>query len=101
MHKDFTAQELIVEKLLTEFGLRYEMQWKVPGTNYLADFYIEEIKMVLECDGPIGHLKKADEERTKNILASAPDMVTTVGRVDDTTQGGLREQLWQVLNELE
>jgi hypothetical protein len=46
VHKDFTAQELIVEKLLTEFGLRYEMQWKVPGTNYLADFYIEEIKMV-------------------------------------------------------
>lgn len=101
MHKDFTHQEELTEGLLTEFGLRFEQQWKVPGTNYLADFYIEEIKMVLECDGPVGHLKKADEERTKNILASAPDMVTTVGRVDATTKSGLREQLWRVLNELE
>lgn len=101
MHKDFTPQEELTAELLSGFGLRFEQQWKVPGTNYLADFYIEELTMVLECDGPIGHLQKADAERTIRILEAAPDMVTIVSRVDATTKSGLREQLWQVLKELE
>ena len=101
MHKDFTPQEELTAELLTSFGIRFEQQWSVPGTNYSADFYIEELMMVLECDGPIGHLKKADAERTINILASAPHMVSQVARVDAMTKTGLREQIWQVLMELE
>ena len=99
--KDFTPQEEIVAELLTGFGLRFEQQWRVPGTNYLADFFIEELTMVLECDGPMGHLQKADASRTIIILEKAPTLVTVVARVDATTKSGLREQLWQVLENLE
>ena len=96
-HKDFTPQEELTADILTEYGIRFIQQWSVPSTNYTADFYIPELHMVLECDGVIGHLRKADAKRTEVILQKATDEVKQVARVDAMTKSKLKEQVWQVL----
>ena len=96
-YKDFTPQEELTADILTEYGIRFVQQWDVPYTNYIADFYIPELQMVLECDGAIGHLRKADEKRTEMILRKAVDEVKQVSRVDAVTKNKLKEQIWQVL----
>ena len=96
-HKDFTPQEELTADILTEYGIRFIQQWSVPSTNYTADFYIPELNRVLECDGAIGHLRKADAKRTEVILQKATDEVKQVARVDAMTKSKLKEQVWQVL----
>jgi len=100
-HKDFTPQEELTADILTGYGIRFIQQWSVPHTNYTADFYIPEIHMVLECDGAIGHLRKADDKRTEVILSKAADEVKRVARVDAPTKSKLKEQIWQVLTALD
>jgi len=100
-HKDFTPQEELTADILTEYGIRFVQQWDVPYTNYIADFYIPELQMVLECDGAIGHLRKADDKRTEMILSKAVDEVKRVSRVDAMTKSKLKEQIWQVLTVLD
>ena len=51
--RDFTEQELLIARCLDEFGLRYEQQ--AYFHPYIADFYIEELQMVVEADGVYGH----------------------------------------------
>jgi len=96
-YKDFTPQEELTAGILKEYGIRFIQQWNVPYTKYIADFYIPELLMVLECDGAIGHLRKADEKRTEMILRKAVDEVKQVFRVDAVTKNKLKEQIWQVL----
>ena len=96
-YKDFTPQEELTAGILKEYGIRFIQQWNVPYTKYIADFYIPELLMVLECDGAIGHLRKADEKRTEMILRKAVDEVKQVSRVDAVTKNKLKEQIWQVL----
>jgi very-short-patch-repair endonuclease len=96
-YKDFTSQEELTAGILKEYGIRFIQQWNVPYTKYIADFYIPELLMVLECDGAIGHLRKADEKRTEVILRKAVDEVKQVSRVDAVTKNKLKEQIWQVL----
>jgi very-short-patch-repair endonuclease len=100
-YKDFTPQEELAADILTEYGIRFVQQWSVPYTNYVADFYIPELHMVLECDGAIGHLRKADAERTEVILRKAVGEVKQVSRVDAVTKSKLKEQIWQVLTVLD
>ena len=100
-HKDFTPQEELTADVLKEYGIRFIQQWKVPYTKYIADFYIPELCMVLECDGAIGHLRKADAKRTGIILQKAVDEVKQVSRVDAMTKSKLKEQIWQVLTALD
>ena len=99
-HKDFTVQEELTADILKGYGIRFIQQWNVPNTKYIADFYIPELLMVLECDGAIGHLKKADDKRTERILSLASDDVKNVSRVNAETKKKLEEQLWQVLTAL-
>ena len=100
-HKDFTPQEELTADVLKEYGIRFIQQWNVPYTKYIADFYIPELSMVLECDGAIGHLRKADAKRTEIILQKAVDEVKQVSRVDAMTKSKLKEQIWQVLTALD
>lgn len=100
-YKDFTAQEELTADILKGYGIRFIQQWNVPHTKYVADFYIPELSMVLECDGAIGHLRKADDKRTEVILREAVNEVKQVARVDATTKKKLKEQIWQVLTALD
>ena len=64
--RDYTEQELVIGKCLDEFGLRYDEQ--VYYHPYTVDFYIPEIKMVIEADGVYGHLSKRDAMRDEVLL---------------------------------
>ena len=52
--RDYTDQENLIADCLSKFGMRYDQQ--VYYHPYIVDFYIPEIKMVVEADGVYGHL---------------------------------------------
>jgi len=58
---DYTTQENAIAECLSDFGLRYEQQADFPP--YKPDFYIPEIKMIIEADGKYGHLRRRDVKR--------------------------------------
>ena len=64
--KDYTDQEYKIAECLSDLGLRYEQQ--ADFFPYILDFYIPELKMVIEADGVYGHLKKRDEIRDIALL---------------------------------
>ena len=47
--RDYTVQENIIAECLSELGMRYTQQY--PILNYLADFWISELNLVVEADG--------------------------------------------------
>ena len=51
--RDYTDQENLIADCLSKFGMRYDQQ--VYYHPYIVDFYIPEIKMVVEADGVYGH----------------------------------------------
>ena len=63
--RDYTKQEKLVEQCLDVTGLRYDNQ--VEFGKYTVDFYIDEIKTVVEADGIYGHLKKRDRKRDAEL----------------------------------
>ena len=65
--RDFTEQELLIAQCLGDFGLRYDEQ--VYYHPYTVDFYIPEIKMVVEADGVYGHFKQRDVKRDMELMA--------------------------------
>ena len=94
--RDFTKQELIIARSLDEFGLRYDEQ--VYYHPYTVDFYIPEIKMVIEADGVYGHLSKRDEKRDKDLLSL--EDIEYIIHIKETTLGKIKEALWQELIKL-
>ena len=94
--RDFTEQELIIARCLDEFGLSYEQQ--AYFHPYIADFYIEEIQMVVEADGVYGHLGKRDRKRDSDLLEL--DEIEHVVHIKGTTLENIRETLWQELIKL-
>ena len=64
--RDYTAQENIIADCLSEFGLRYEQQ--ADFAPYTPDFYIPELKMIVEADGIYGHLRKSDNKRDSFLI---------------------------------
>ena len=92
--KDYTAQENIIANYLTEYGLRYDQQYEF--WPYTVDFYIPEIKMVIEADGKYGHLRKRDVKR--DIVLSKRDEVEYILHVRNFTEKGIKETLWRGLN---
>ena len=95
--KDYTAQENLIAEYLSEFGLRYEQQYEF--WPYTVDFYIPELKMVIEADGKHGHLRKRDVKR--DIFLSGRDDGTYILHIRDFTKAKIKETLWQGLNKLE
>tara|TARA_R110000824_G_scaffold143310_1_gene310937 strand:+ start:3075 stop:3380 length:306 start_codon:yes stop_codon:yes gene_type:complete len=94
--RDFTEQELIIARSLDGFGLRYDEQ--VYYHPYTVDFYIPEIKMVIEADGVYGHLSKRDEKRDKDLLSL--EDIEYIIHIKETTLGKIKEALWQELIKL-
>ena len=94
--KDYTDQENIIAECLSEFGLRYEQQYEF--SPYTADFYIPELKMVIEADGKYGHLHKRDVKR--DVFLSKCDNVDYILHIRDFTKAKIKETLWQGLNKL-
>ena len=64
--RDYTDQENLIADCLSKFGMRYDQQ--VYYHPYIVDFYIPEIKMVVEADGVYGHLSKRDRKRDEDLL---------------------------------
>ena len=94
--KDFTSQEITITKCLDEFGLRYNEQHYF--LNYIVDFWIPEISMVVEADGVYGHLKKRDLKRDMELMRLP--MVKSVLHIKDTSYEDIKETLWRALNKL-
>ena len=95
--KDYTAQENFIAECLSEYGLRYDQQYEF--WPYTADFYITELKMVIEADGKYGHLHKNDAKRDKSLLKL--EGIEYVIHIRETTKEKIKEILWQELNKLE
>ena len=92
--KDYTLQENIIADCLSEFGLRYEEQYNF--WPYTVDFYIPEIRMVIEADGKHGHLRKRDVKR--DIFLSSLEEVEYILHVRQFTKKEIEDVLWRGLN---
>ena len=88
-----TKQEKLIERCIEESGLRYLAQAKFG--QYDVDFFLTEIDVVVEADGPFGHLSKRDERRDKDLR----DMgVAEVWHFREKTLQDIKERLCQELN---
>ena len=94
--RDFTEQELLIARCLGNFGLRYDEQ--VYYHPYTVDFYIPEIKMVIEADGIYGHLYKRDAIRDKALLLL--EDVEYIIHIKEKTLEKIKDKLWLELNKL-
>ena len=94
--RDFTEQELLIAQCLGDFGLRYDEQ--VYYHPYTVDFYIPEIKMVVEADGVYGHLSKRDAIRDKALLLL--EDVEYIIHIKEKTIEKIKDKLWLELNKL-
>ena len=91
--RDYTVQENIIATCLSELGMRYTQQY--PILKYLADFWVPELKLVIEADGVYGHLKKRDEYRDSQLLNKTP--IEKVVHIKENTKNKIKEKLCQVL----
>ena len=98
-HKDYTPQEKTFAKCIQEFGLRYEPQYSFPP--YSVDFYIPEVKLVIEADGIFGHFKKADAKRDANLLKDYSEHIRKVCHISETSKKKIIPLIEQILNEIE
>ena len=94
--RDYTDQENLIARCLDEFGLRYEQQ--AYYHPYLVDFYVPELKMVIEADGVYGHLGIRDRKRDKD-LQSIEDIEYIV-HIKEKTLEKIKDILWQELTRL-
>ena len=92
--KDYTSQENIIADSLTEMGLRYDQQYDF--WPYTVDFYIPELKMVIEADGRYGHLRRNDAKRDKGLLKLTE--IEYIIHISEITKEKIKEILWQKLN---
>ena len=94
--RDYTPQENLIADVLSELGLRYDQQ--VPVNQYMLDFFVPEIGLVIEADGVYGHLRKRDAYRDSEIMRIFG--IENILHIKDTTKEGIKDTLWQALNNL-
>jgi len=94
--RDYTKQENIIAKCLSNFGIRYEQQYSIGP--YLVDFWIADIKMVIEADGVYGHLRKRDIQRDQDLVNIGG--VEYILHIKETSREEINSILWQGLNKL-
>ncbi len=94
--RDYTDQENLIARCLDEFGLRYEQQ--AYYHPYIVDFYVPELKMVIEADGVYGHLGKRDRKRDKD-LESIEDIEYII-HIKEKTLEKIKDILWLELTKL-
>ena len=90
--KSFTPQENLIAKVLDETGLRYARQ--VPIGNYTVDFLITEMDVIIEADGPFGHLAKRDAKRDADLIEMGFE---EVWHLEEKTYKDIKDRLWQEL----
>ena len=95
--RDYTKQENLIADALSEFGLRYDQQVSI--NQYTADFYVPELEMVIEADGVYGHFRKRDLRRDSDIRRILG--IDNILHIKDTTKQGIKDTLWQALNNLQ
>ena len=94
--KFWTNQEKLIQRCIEETGLRYISQARF-GT-YNVDFYLPEIEVVVEADGPFGHLAKRDAERDAKLRGMG---IEDIWHFRENTLETIKERLWQEVNKLE
>ena len=90
---DFTSQENIIADCLSEMGIRFEHQ-KQFG-NYTVDFWIADLKFVIEADGVYGHLKKRDVKRDTELMELIE--VEYIFHIRADTKKRIKDELWRAL----
>ena len=93
---DYTKQENIIADCLSEMGLRFEQQTMFG--SYQVDFWIPELKLVIEADGVYGHLKKRDVKRDTFLLYK-PE-IENILHIKFQTKSDIQEDLWRALSRL-
>ena len=91
--RDYTSQENTIAKILDEFGLRYDTQHFF--VQYVVDFWIPEIRMVIEADGVYGHLKKRDMQRDMKLMENSS--IEYIFHIRAETKLRVQEELWRAL----
>jgi very-short-patch-repair endonuclease len=91
--RDFTKQENIISDCLSDLGLRYTEQYEL--YPYTVDFYIPELRMVVEADGTYGHLKKRDRKR--DIKLQEYNDVEYILHIKENTRKAIKEFLCREL----
>ena len=86
--RDFTVQENYIAEILTELGLRYEQQYSIGSRT--VDFYIPEMKSVIEADGVYGHLRKADRKRDLELMSLG---ISDIFHIRDSTKPTILDTL--------
>ena len=99
--KFWTEKEKLIQKCVEETGLLYISQARF-GT-YDVDFYLPEIGVVVEADGPFGHLAKRDAKRDAELKDMGTDLfpIEEIWHFRENTLKTIRERLCQELNKLE
>ena len=85
-----------MEKFWDEFWGRYDTQYFF--VQYIVDFWVPEMNMVIEADGIYGHLKKRDVKRDMELMAIPA--IHNILHVKDTSYTEIKETIWQALNKL-
>ena len=86
--RDFTVQENTIAEVLSDLGLRYEQQYSIGSRT--VDFYLPEMKSVIEADGVYGHLRKADRKRDSELADLG---ICNIYHVRDLTKPDILETL--------
>lgn len=66
--RDYTKQENLIAKVLDNLGIRYVQQYQFG--NRTVDVFIPDLKLVIEADGPYGHIRKEDRARDEELFES-------------------------------
>ena len=91
--RDYTKQENLIADVLSELGLRYDQQ--VPVNQYMLDFFVPEIGLVIEADGVYGHLRNRDMRRDSEIMRVFG--VSNILHIKDNTKKGVQDTLCRAL----
>ena len=92
--RDYTPQEKQLALAIENIGLRYVEQFEI--YPYTVDFYIPDIKMVIEADGIYGHLSKRDKKRDSFLLES--EDVDSIIHITEKTEKEMKVKLWEALS---
>lgn len=94
-YKDDTQQERYLRAVLDSHGYSYieQCEWFPP---YIVDFYLPELKAVIEADGHYGHYSKRDRKRDDKLMSE--DVIDYVVHIKSQTLEGIIEEIWQELD---
>ena len=84
---------------MSRLGLRYTEQFNI--LQYTVDFWVPELSLVIEADGMMGHLRKADAKRDKALLENTDVEITEVLHITSKSTKLIMEELCLALDNLQ